>query len=151
MALDIARPWADPDRLIGVDSAARAATGKLLANLALAISAQGLREALALGDALGVGEEDVLTMLQSTGLQFIANMKAPFIRGERDTAQGDFTVDAITKDARLMIAQVDAAIRHGHHRAGLDLPALRAALASLESQQRAGRGGHDFSAMFGSE
>ncbi|WP_279590670.1 NAD(P)-dependent oxidoreductase [Dermatophilus congolensis] len=151
LALDIARPWADPQRLIGVDSASRAATGKLLANLALAISAQGLREALALGDALGVGEEDVLTMLQSTGLQFIANMKAPFIRGERDTAQGDFTVDAIAKDVRLMIAEMDAAAHRSDQHAGADLRALRAALASLESQQSAGRGNHDFSAMLSSE
>ncbi|PWH07525.1 hydroxyacid dehydrogenase [Brachybacterium endophyticum] len=133
---ELVAPWADPDRLQQVDSARAAATGKLLANLALAVSAQGLREALALGDACGVTPEQTLDMLGSTGLAFIAGMKGPFVRGERSTDGGDFTVDAIAKDARLMLDTV-----------GGDLPALHAALGSLEGQQHAGRGDHDFSAM----
>src|SRR5699024_2662583 len=44
--LELVAPWADPERLWCVDSARKAATGKLLANLVLAVSAQGLREAL---------------------------------------------------------------------------------------------------------
>src|SRR5699024_1968493 len=44
--MQLVAPWADPERLHAVDSGRQAATGKLLANLALAISAQGLREAL---------------------------------------------------------------------------------------------------------
>lgn len=137
--MELVAPWADPERLHGVDSAAGAAAGKLLANLALAVSAQGLREALALGRALGLADERVLDMLTGTGLAFIAGMKGPFVRGERDTDQGDFTVDAIAKDARLML---DAA-------PDLDqqMPALRASLASLEAEQDAGRGSSDFSAI----
>ena len=132
--VDVVRPWADPARLVPLDSAAKAATGKLLANLALAVSAEGLREALDLGEATGLSPEEVLPMLDSTGLAFIAGMKAPFVRGERDSADGDFTVDAIAKDARLML---DTSER--------DLPAVRAALGSLEDEQEAGRGDHDFS------
>ncbi|MFC0675333.1 NAD(P)-dependent oxidoreductase [Brachybacterium hainanense] len=134
-ALALVAPWADPERLHGVASAPQAAVGKLLANLALAVSAQGLREALALGEATGTAPEDVLAMLQGTGLAFIAGMKGPFVRGERSTEGGDFSVNAIAKDARLMLATAG------------DLPAVAAALASLEEQQTAGRGEHDFSAM----
>ena len=137
LAQKIAAPWADPQRLRGVDTAAKAATGKLLANLALAVSAQGLREALALGTALDVTPEEVLDMLDSTGLAFIAGMKGPFVRGERDTEGGDFTVDALAKDAHLMLDAVPDPDR---------LPAVAAALASFEEQQEQGRGDHDFSA-----
>ena len=167
--MELVAPWADEERLRGVDTAAKAATGKLLANLALAISAQGLREALALGEATGTPAEDVLDMLASTGLAFIAGMKGPFVRGERDTEGGDFTADAIAKDARLMIDTVDAAAgstqggadegteqgasaRSGagqgvSARPGSDLPAVKAALASLDAEIDAGHGDHDFSTI----
>lgn len=141
--LALVAPWADPERLRGVDSAAKAATGKLLANLALAVSAQGLREALALGQATGTPAEDVLDMLGSTGLAFIAGMKGSFVRGERGTESGDFTADAIAKDARLMIDTV----ADGTSRPGSDLPAVKAALASLDAEIAAGHGDHDFSTI----
>lgn len=140
---ELVAPWADPERLRLVDSARKAAGGKLLANLALAVSAQGLREALALGSALDLRESEVLWMLEKTGLAFLAGMKGAFVLGERDAAQGDFTVDAIAKDARLMIDSTQGE----DTRRGADLPALRAALASLEEEQDAGRGSFDFSAM----
>ncbi|MFQ6484319.1 NAD(P)-dependent oxidoreductase [Brachybacterium epidermidis] len=159
--LALVAPWADPERLRGVDTAAKAATGKLLANLALAVSAQGLREALALGAATGTPAEDVLDMLGSTGLAFIAGMKGPFVRGERTTEGGDFTADAIAKDARLMIDTVAAAAAEqggtadvpaatanpASLRPGSDLPAVRAALASLDAEIDAGHGDRDFSTM----
>src|SRR5699024_3269699 len=103
LATELVAPWADPQRLRGVGSGREAATGKLLANLALAISAQGMREALALGDAVGASGEEVLDMLGSTGLDFIARMKCPFVRGDRTTDGGDFTATAIAKHARLRI------------------------------------------------
>ncbi|WP_341854639.1 NAD(P)-binding domain-containing protein [Brachybacterium sp. GPGPB12] len=107
--LELVAPWADPERPRGVGSGREAAVGKPLANLALAVSAQGLREALALGEATGTSAEATLDMLGSTGLAFIAGMKGPFVRGERSTEGGDFTADAIAKDARLMIDTVDGA------------------------------------------
>ena len=168
--LALVAPWADSDRLRGVDSAAKAATGKLLANLALAVSAQGLREALALGEATGTPAEDVLDMLGSTGLAFIAGMKGPFVRGERGTESGDFTADAIAKDARLMIDTVAAGTGSSAgsncsdssgsadgsdnadgssrtSRPGSDLPAVKAALASLDAEIEAGHGDNDFSTI----
>ena len=137
VALDIARPWAGENKLIGVDSAAKAATGKLLANLALSVTAQGVLEALALGEAEGLGEKETLKMLDITGLAFMKNMKAPFILGERETAPGDFTVDALCKDSKLM---VDTAKQ--------DLPAVQAAIKNFEHQQELGHGDEDFSSIF---
>ncbi|WP_394367401.1 NAD(P)-dependent oxidoreductase [Corynebacterium poyangense] len=134
--LEIVSPWADPQRLKGVDSAAKAAAAKLLANLALAISAEGLREALDLGSSFHLTDSEILTMLDSTGLAFISIMKAPFVLGERSTEGGDFSTNAIAKDARLMV-------QSSKH----ELPALEAALRSLSEQQKAGRGEDDFSAM----
>ncbi|HEX7352224.1 NAD(P)-dependent oxidoreductase [Brachybacterium sp.] len=140
--VELVSPWADPERLRGVGSSREAAVGKLLANLALAVSAQGLREALALGEATGTSPEATLDMLGGTGLAFIATMKGPFVRGERTTEGGDFTADAIAKDARLMLDTVDGAARPGS-----DLPALRGALASLDAEIAAGHGEHDFSTI----
>ena len=130
-------PWAGENKLIGVDSAAKAATGKLLANIALSVTAQGVLEALALGEAEGLGEEETLKMLDITGLAFMKNMKAPFILGERETAPGDFTVDALCKDSKLM---VDTAKQ--------DLPAVQAAIKNFEHQQELGHGDEDFSSIF---
>lgn len=135
---DVVAPWAaaNPSRLKEVDTAAGAATGKLLANLALAVTIEGFKEALILGESQGLSEEQVVDMLGSTGLEFIVNMKSPFLLGERSTSPGDFTADAIAKDARLMLASADQ-----------DLPAVSAALASLEAQQDAGHGDEDFSTV----
>lgn len=135
--VELVTPWASAnvERLRPVDSAAQAATGKLLANLALAVSAQGLKEALLLGEAEGLAAEEILSMLKYTGLEFITNMKTPFVLGERDTSPGDFTVDALCKDAKLMVDTAG------------ELPAVQAAVDSFERQQDAGRGNHDFSAM----
>ena len=145
--MDLVAPWADPERLRGVASGREAAVGKLLANLALAVSAQGLREALALGAATGTSAEATLDMLGATGLAFIAGMKGPFVRGERSTEGGDFTANAIAKDARLMLDTVDGAAADGSARPGSDLPALRGALASLDAEIAAGRGEDDFSTI----
>ena len=137
----VVAPWAaaNPDRLKEVESAAAAATGKLLANLALAVTIEGFKEALVLGESQGLSEADVVDMLGSTGLEFIVNMKAPFLLGERSTKPGDFSVDAIAKDARLMLDTAASADR--------DLPAVAAALRSLEAQQEAGHGDEDFSSV----
>lgn len=138
LAAKLVAPWAaaNPERLKAVDSAAKAATGKLLANLALAVSAQGVLEALYLAASNGVDAPEALEMLDSTGLAFLKNMKAPFVLGERDTQPGDFSVNAIAKDVALMLRSAQTV-----------LPATAAALESLEVQQEQGRGEHVFSAM----
>ena len=156
-AADVVAVWADPARLRPVDTAEKATAGKLLANLALAVSAQGLREALTLGAAAGLDGSATLDMLDSTGLAFIANMKRPFVEGERESSPGDFTVDAIAKDARLMLDAVAGSERFGelYEQGRVDadafdanMPAVRAALGSLDAAQETGRGDRDFSTIF---
>nr|WP_249027928.1 hypothetical protein [Corynebacterium camporealensis] len=66
--MSLVEAWAAPEKLIGVETAATAATGKLLANLALAVTAEGLLEALYLGESEGLDSEVVLEMLDITGL-----------------------------------------------------------------------------------
>lgn len=135
--MDLVEPWAGEKKLIGVDSAAAAATGKLLANLALATMAQGVREALYLGESQNVDTESILTMLDISGLKFMKDMKQDFITRERDTDPGDFTVDALCKDAKLM-----------EESSNVDLPAVHAAIESFEEQQSMGHGDEDFSSIF---
>ena len=131
--------FADPKRLKLLDSAPEAATAKLLANLALAVTAQGVAEAMRLGGAEGFSAEHVLDLLKGTSLGWMADFKRDFTLG-RDTADAQFSTDAIAKDARLMI-----------HTATDPLPATSAALESLLRAQRAGLGDHDFSAILQEE
>lgn len=137
-AYSVVKVWgaANPERVKQVESGHRAAVGKLLANLALAVSAQGYKEALLFGESQGIGAEETSEMLDSTGLAFIKDMKEAFVLGERDTDPGDFTVDAIAKDAGLILESADSA-----------LPTIHAALKSLKKQQAKDRGDHDFSAI----
>ena len=138
-AEDIVRPWADPVRLKQVDSAAKAAGAKLLANLALAVSLQGLAEALRLGKAEGFTAEEVLDLLEYTGLAFPAKMKrAQVVSGVFDDAH--FTADALAKDIRLMLRSTPD-----------PLPAATAALEALTREQRAGRGASDISVLLAPE
>lgn len=138
-ATEIVRPWADPDRLKQTDTPAQAAAAKLLANLALAVSLQGLAEALRLGRAQGFTPEQVLDLLDKTGLAFPAAMKrTQVLTGE--FADAHFTADALAKDIRLMLRSTPD-----------PLPATTAALESLTREQRAGRGQSDISIILAPE
>lgn len=131
----LAALWADPTRLRVVANAPAAASGKLLANLALAVSLQGLVEALRLGNSMGLDVAAVLSLLQGTGLGFIAGMKQEMVLGEQfDDTQ--FSVDLLTKDARLMLGAADS-----------PLPAVLAALKTLETAQEHGDGNKDISVV----
>jgi 3-hydroxyisobutyrate dehydrogenase len=123
--------WADPERIRVVPSASRAAVGKLIANLALGVSLQGLVESLRLGRAHGVDEAEVLSMLDKTGLAFIAGLKGDMIRG-RTFDDTQFSVDLLAKDSRLMIASSPE-----------PLPAVTALLENLTRIQREGDGDTD--------
>lgn len=126
--------WADPDRIKVHDEPAKAAASKLVANLALATAMQGVAEALRLGRAGGLADEEVLEQLaDKTALAGIVAMKGETVRkGAYDDAQ--FSVDALAKDAGLMVATAEA-----------PLPALTAAYAALAQAQAADRGDSDFS------
>ena len=127
--------WADPDRVHTYDSAAKAATAKLIANLGLAVSMQGVVECLLLGAAEGIEVEGVLAALDKTTLGSIAGLKGDLIRSD-DYSDTQFSADLLLKDAGLMLAAADA-----------DLPATRAVLASLRHAADAGCGDDDFSVI----
>jgi 3-hydroxyisobutyrate dehydrogenase len=131
----LAALWADPARLRVVEDARTAASGKLLANLALGVSLQGLVEALRLGNSVGVDTDTVLSMLAGTGLGFIAGMKGPMI-GSRDFDDTQFSVDLLAKDARLVLASTAAS-----------MPAVQATLETLDAARAAGRGDSDISVV----
>lgn len=134
-AESIVRPWADPARLHQVDTAAQAATAKLLANLALAVSMQGLVEALRLGRGQGLAPERVLDLLNKTGLAFPAAMKRKQVV-DADFAEAAFTANALAKDIRLMLRSTPD-----------PLPATTAALESFQRAQDDGHGEYDISVI----
>lgn len=135
VALPVVTLWADPERIRVVDTPAAAATGKLIANLALGVGLQGLVEALRLGAANDLGPDEVLSMLDKTALGWVAGFKGDMIRsgGFEDT---QFSADLLAKDARLMVNSSVAA-----------LPAVTALLGSLTTAQEAGHGDDDIAVI----
>lgn len=127
--------WADPEKLKTFDTPAAAATAKLVANLVLAISMEALSEALRLGRAAGLTDDEVLETLSLTAIAPLAAAKGPLVAaGEFDDAQ--FTADALGKDTRLMLATADA-----------PLPAVALVAAELQRAIDAGQGEKDFSVI----
>ncbi|KNC19792.1 hypothetical protein AC792_05055 [Arthrobacter sp. RIT-PI-e] len=137
--VDVVEPlaalWADAERLRRVDTAQDAATGKLLANLALGVSLQGLVEALRLGRANGLDAGAVLDLLKGTGLDVIAGMKGAVIT-EGTFEDTQFSADLLAKDARLILRSTPD-----------PLPAVTALLQSLTEAQRAGSGDADIAVI----
>ncbi len=137
--LDVVEPlaalWADEKRLRRVETPAAAATGKLLANLALGVTLQGVVEALRLGKANGLDAAAVMEHLQGTALSVMVDMKGDVITGG-SFGDTQFSADLLAKDIRLML------------RSSQDpLPAVTAALDSLMEAQRAGDGDDDMSVI----
>jgi len=137
--LPIVRLWSDPKRIVTTEKASAAAVGKLIANMALAISLEGLRECLQFGQTQGLTNEQVIAMLKGTALDWTANFKGPMIR-QNDFSDTQFSVDLLAKDIRLMF---QAANKEAN------LPALAAALNSLQETQELGFGDDDIAAMAG--
>jgi 3-hydroxyisobutyrate dehydrogenase len=132
-ARSIVALWADPDKIRTFDSPAKAAAGKLVANLALAISMEALSESLRLGGAAGLATDDVLALLPLTTIAPIAGMKGPVVAsGDFDDTQ--FSAALLAKDLRLMLATADT-----------PLPAAALVAAELQRAVDAGHGDKDFS------
>lgn len=80
-----------------------AAALKLVANLTLGIAAAGLRDALALGDTLGLPREQVLDLLAEGHFGRLVTAKRE--RLDQDSYEdADFTLAALAKDLRLALA-----------------------------------------------
>jgi 3-hydroxyisobutyrate dehydrogenase len=127
--------WADQEKLRTFDSPAAATAAKLVANLALAVSMETLSEALRLGRAAGLSNEDVLSTLSLTAIAPLAAQKGALVTvGDFDDAQ--FTAAALAKDTRLMLATAD-----------VPLPAVALVAAELQRAVDAGQGDKDFSVI----
>lgn len=132
---DVVALWADGGRVREFDTAAGAAGGKLIANLALATAAQGMVEALRLGQSVGFTNEQVVDMLSDTVLAPIAAMKGPMTLSE-GFVDTQFSTNLLFKDVALMIASGDR-----------PMPALTAVFESLGTAKELGFGEQDFSAI----
>lgn len=132
-AREVVESWADPQQLFALDSAPKAATAKLIANLALAVTVQGVIEALRLGRAEDLNVDDVLSSLEHTALAGMLQMKGAVVRSG-SYADTQFSTDLLAKDVALMLQTSSD-----------PMPALAAALESLQSAQQAGHGDDDFS------
>jgi 3-hydroxyisobutyrate dehydrogenase len=127
--------WADPDKIRTFDTPAKAATAKLVANLALAISMEALSESLRLGGAGGLSTDEVLALLPLTTIAAIGGMKGPVVAsGDFDDTQ--FSASLLAKDLRLMLATADT-----------PLPAAALVAAELQRAVDAGNGDKDFSVI----
>jgi 3-hydroxyisobutyrate dehydrogenase len=127
--------WADKAKIKTYGSPAKAAAAKLIANLTVALSMQGLVEALRLGHSNDLGTEEVLSTLDLT---MFAGMKA--LKGEMIStgSYGDtqFSADLLAKDIRLMM-----------HSSRYALPAIASVFESLQTAVRAGHGDDDFAVI----
>jgi len=138
-AVDVAKPvvalWADESRMRYYDTAAKAATDKLVNNLSLAVAMQGFVEALRLGHSGGLSTEQVVTALDKSMLSAIKDLKGASVRSA-DFSDTQFSASLLAKDTNLMV-----------HTSRHPLPALTAAYESLENAARSGHGADDFAVM----
>jgi 3-hydroxyisobutyrate dehydrogenase len=138
-AIRIAKPivslWADETRLRIYDTAAKAATDKLVNNLTLAVSIQGFVEALRVGHSGGLTNQEIIAALDKSMLSPIKDLKGANVRSG-DFSDTQFSASLLAKDCRLMV-----------HTSQYALPALTAAYEALESAIRLGHGDDDFSVI----
>lgn len=127
--------WADPDKIRTFDAPEKAASAKLVANLALAVSMEALSETLRLGGAGGLSTDEVLSLLPLTTIAPIASMKGPVV-ASGDFGDTQFSAALLAKDLRLMLATADT-----------PLPAAALVAAELQRAVDAGHGEEDFSVI----
>jgi len=137
-ARGVVSAWADAARIVEYDTPAKAAVGKLVVNLSLAVGYQGLIEGVRVGEAGGLTRDESLVLLglPKTPFSVIAGMKGAVL-ASGDYSDTQFSADLLAKDVDLMLRLA----------AGKQLPALTAAFAALEHARRAGLGDDDFAAM----
>jgi len=137
-AREITALWADSARVVEYDTAAKAAVGKLVVNLSLAVGMQGLVESLRLAQAGGLTLDEGLALagLPKTVFGVIAGMKGAMVR-DRSYADTQFSTNLLAKDVDLMLSVAD----------GRAMPATTAAFAALEHARRAGHGEDDFASI----
>ncbi len=129
--------WGDPQRILHLGPVGSASALKLVVNLALAITAEGVGEALRLAGDLGVDRDAAVRALGAGPFGWFLNQKGAMV------ASGDyhptmFSLDLATKDVDLAVTS-----------ARRDLPAARAALDAFRAASASGRGDDDYSSLVG--
>lgn len=126
-------------RVLHIGPLGAGAAAKTVNNMMLVGYWQVLKEALLTGRQAGLSLEPMLRML-ADGPAASGAFKArlPKIIGADSTV--GFSVDGVVKDARLFIETAKGL--------GVDVPAMRAALASFERAAAAGIGDRDLAEMF---
>lgn len=132
---EIVSTWATNRRVREYETAAEAAGGKLIANLALASTAQAMVEALRLGEAAGFTNEAVIDLLADTTLAPIAAMKGEIALSE-SFADTQFSTNLLFKDVALMLATSER-----------PLPALTTVYEALAVAREHGHGEDDFASI----
>ncbi|MDQ6927960.1 MAG: NAD(P)-dependent oxidoreductase [Actinomycetota bacterium] len=110
---------------------------KLVANSTLGALMTALGEALALADALGLDQTDVLDVLAESPIGVTVKSKREKI--EQETYAPNFKLALAAKDVRL--------VRAAAERAGLDARIATAAVAAFDAAEEAGFGNLDYSAV----
>ena len=127
--------WADPARIRTFDTPGKAATAKLIANLTVAVTMQGVVETLRLGHSNELSTADILDTLDLTMFAPMKAMKAANIETGVFTPT-QFSAGLLAKDLLLM-----------QHNSDYALPAVNAVLESLLAAIRTGHAEDDFSVL----
>jgi 3-hydroxyisobutyrate dehydrogenase len=134
-ALPVVSLWAAEGKVKIYATPRQASTAKLIANLSLAVLAEGIAEALRLGTSEGFTSQDVLDLLPYTLLAPLVAAKGDIISGGSWSEHSSFTVDALAKDVGFMTGLSNQ-----------PLPAVEAFASLLRDAGAAGLGAADFTA-----
>jgi 3-hydroxyisobutyrate dehydrogenase len=134
-ALPIVSLWAAEDKVKIFATPRQASTAKLIANLSLAVLAEGIAETLRLGKSEGFSSQDVLDLLPFTLLAPLIAAKGAVISGKSWAEHSSFAVDALAKDIGFMTELSNQ-----------PLPAVEAFASLLRDASAAGLGAADFTA-----
>jgi 3-hydroxyisobutyrate dehydrogenase-like beta-hydroxyacid dehydrogenase len=129
--------WGDPQKVLHLGPVGAGSALKLVVNLALGITAEGVGEALALADDLGVDRGAALKALGSGPFGWFLNQKGSMVESGSYSPTA-FSLDLAAKDVDLAVSS-----------ARRELPASAAALAQLRAASQAGRGDDDYASLVG--
>lgn len=125
--------WASPEKILHTGVVGTGSALKLVANLAIGVTAQGIGEALVLAGALGLDTPTALEALAQGPFGIMVGQKGAMLRAD-DYSSTAFSVDLVAKDLALALDKVPTPAA---------VPATAAALASARAASAAGSGGDD--------
>ncbi|MGN6246075.1 MAG: NAD(P)-dependent oxidoreductase [Motilibacteraceae bacterium] len=129
--------WGDPQRVLHLGPVGAGSALKLVVNLALGITAEGVGEALRLADDLGVDRGSALKALGAGPFGWFLNQKGAMVESGSYSPTA-FSLDLAAKDVDLAVSS-----------ARRELPASAAALEQLRAASAAGRGDDDYASLVG--